>query len=155
MGATVHREKSVKLALWVLLLTPLAYAAPCPSGQAKDDAALVQAEQTWAQALEKHNIAALDCILAEEFEDADPAGAITDRSTLLQRVKERPGSPHRLSEMHTHVYGDVGTIRGLATALGVDGRPKAIVRFTDVYVYRDERWQCVAAHESEVPMERP
>jgi hypothetical protein len=27
----------------------------------------------------------------------------------------------------------------------------ARVRFTDIYVYRDQRWQAVAAHESMLP----
>jgi hypothetical protein len=30
------------------------------------------------------------------------------------------------------------------------GKTVARVRFTDVYVYRDGRWQCVAGHESMV-----
>jgi hypothetical protein len=46
------------------------------------------------------------------------------------------------------VKGDFGYIRGLATALNAQGQLVAKVRFTDVYVYRDGRWQCVAGHES-------
>jgi hypothetical protein len=32
----------------------------------------------------------------------------------------------------------------------MDGQGKIVarVRFTDVYVYREGRWQCVAGHES-------
>ena len=136
------------------LFCALAHAVPCPASQAKDEAALMQIEQTWAQALEAQNVQALDCILADEFEDANPAGALSRRAKILSAA-QKPGSHHRLSEMHARVYGDVGYIRGLATALTADGKPKVMVRFTDVYVYREGRWQCVAAHESEVPIERP
>jgi hypothetical protein len=30
----------------------------------------------------------------------------------------------------------------------------ALVRFTDIYVYRDGRWQAVAAHESMLPTQQ-
>jgi ketosteroid isomerase-like protein len=57
---------------------------------------------------------------------------------------------HELSELHAHVNGDSGYIRGLATAVDAQGKVAFRVRFTDVYVYRDGRWQCVAGHESMV-----
>lgn len=144
----------MKYAVWMVMLCPVAYAAPCPAGQ-PDQAELMKAEQDWAQALEHSDTATLACILADEFEDANPSGALSDRSTVLAHTEKNPGSPHKLSEMHARVYGDVGYVRGLATALTADGRPKAIVRFTDIYVYRDGRWQCVAGHESDLPIERP
>ena len=144
----------MRIACCIFLLCTLAYAAPCPTSQAKDEATLMQMEQAWARALEQQDVGTLDCILAAEFEDANPAGALSDRSKILAGA-QKPGSHHKLSEMHARVYGDVGYIRGLATALGADGRPKVVVRFTDVYVYRDGRWQCVAGHESQVPIERP
>jgi ketosteroid isomerase-like protein len=68
---------------------------------------------------------------------------------------------HELSEMRAQVHGDFGYIRGLATAIAVPGKDAqgkdaqgkvlAKVRFTDIYVYRDGRWQAVAAHESLLP----
>ena len=47
-----------RLCMWLLLFSPLAYAAPCPAGQAKDGSALVQNEHTWAKALEQRDFAA-------------------------------------------------------------------------------------------------
>ena len=145
----------MRIACCIFLLCALAHAARCPTSQAKDEATLMQIEQAWARALEEQDVATLDCILANDFEDASPVGTLSGRSKILTAAQKQPGNHHRLSEMHAHVYGDVGYIRGLATALTTDGKPKVIVRFTDVYVYRDGRWQCVAAHESEVPKERP
>jgi len=143
----------MRILLCIFLLCALAHAAPCPTSQAKDETTLMQMEEGWARALEQQNVGALDCILADEFEDSNPAGALSGRAKIL-RAAQRPGSHHQLSEMHARVYGDVGYIRGLATALTADGKPKAMVRFTDLYVYRNGRWQCVAAHESEVPIKR-
>jgi ketosteroid isomerase-like protein len=144
----------VKKMLWILLLCPMAHAA-CPTAQPKDKNALIQIEQTWARSLEQQDVQALDCILADEFEDAGPTGALADRHTALNRAADHKGVHHELSELHAHMYGDLGYIRGVATAVqtGVQarGRPADKIRFTDVYVYREGRWQCVAAHESSFP----
>jgi predicted GNAT superfamily acetyltransferase len=140
----------VKHTLWILLLCPLAAAAPCPADQAKDGKALIQIEQTWARALEQRDTAALGCILADEFEDAGPDGQLTARATALAKAAEHPAVHHELSDLRAQVHGDFGYIRGLATAVDAQGKIVARVRFTDVYVYREGRWQCVAGHESMV-----
>jgi ketosteroid isomerase-like protein len=126
----------------------MAYAAPCPAGQPKDGNALVQTEQVWAKALEQRDPAALGCLLAAEFEDAGPDGTLQDRDATLAKAGKHQPVHHELTEMHAQVHGDFGYIRGLATAVGAQGEVLARVRFTDIYVYRDGRWQVVAAHES-------
>jgi len=141
--------------VWVCLLAlcPMAFAGPCPVGQpqTKDATALVRNEQTWARALEQRDSASLSCLLAKEFEDAGPDGALEDRDTTLAKAAKHQPFHHELTEMHAHVHGDFGYIRGLATAVNAQGKTQARVRFTDIYVYRDGRWQAVAAHESMLP----
>lgn len=140
----------MKHLLWMLMLCPLAYAAPCPTGQAKDEAALVQMEHTWAHALEQGDTSALDCILANDFEEADSTGSLRDRSNMLTRAANPGGFHYELSELHAHVYGDFGYIRGVAVAVK-DAKPIMKTRFTDIFVYRDGRWQCVAGQETAFP----
>ena len=141
--------------LTALLLPAASWSADCPKNQPKTDSALLSLERTWADALNRHDADALACLLAEEFEDAGPDGQLSDRAaTLAKATKPRPVH-HELGEMHGHVYGDTGYVRGLARALDDQGRIVAIVRFTDIYVYRDSRWQCVAGHESIVSASQP
>jgi hypothetical protein len=134
--------------LWLLMACPCAMAAACPAGQAKGANVLAQIEKEWASALEQKDAASLGCILAEEFQDVDPKGNISDRASTLAKAVVHPPSHNELTELSPHVYGDFGYIRGLATATDAQGRVLAKVRFTDVYMYRDGRWQAVAAHES-------
>jgi ketosteroid isomerase-like protein len=141
-------ENIARYVLGILLLSSLAYAVPCPAGQAKDGSALVHAEQTWARSLEQSDTAMLGCILADEFEDAGPDGKLADRATTLAKAAEHRAVHHELSDLHPHVQGDFGYIRGQAAAVDAEGKTVAKVRFTDVYEYRDGRWQCVAGHES-------
>ncbi len=155
MTRSRKKEFGVKHALWLLvglvLFCPAFCAASCPAGQAKDEATLVQIEQTWARALEEQDVQALSCILAGEFEDSDPEGKLSDRKATLAKAVGGPSIHHELSDLHAHLYGDFGYIRGVAKAMNRQTKIIAKVRFTDVYVYRDGRWQCVAAHESSFP----
>ena len=137
----------MKHILWVLLLCPAAGAVACPTGQARDEAELVQIEKKWARALDERDTNALSCILADEFEDASPYGKLAGRNSTLAKVGTSRAVHHELSDLHARVHGDFAYIRGVADA--IDSQNKAIrVRFTDIYVYRDGRWQCVAGHES-------
>src|SRR5258708_25791070 len=90
------RPHNMKLLLYVFMLTTLSLrpllAASCPAPQPKDASALVHLEQNWAQALEGHDADAVGCILAEEFQDADPNGKLHGRAaTLAQIPHRRPG----------------------------------------------------------------
>lgn len=140
----------MKTAILLLLLCSLAHAASCPTGQAKDEATLVQIEQSWAQALERHDMPALECILAPEFEEATFTGQLIHRSEMLASAPDERDVHYELSEMTAHVYGDFGYARGAAVARG-GNTPSTKNRFTDIFVYRDGRWQCVAGHESRFP----
>lgn len=120
----------------------------CPKEQAKTEAALLELERTWAAALDRHDAATIACMLADEFEEADVDGALHTRTQALEHVTGRkPGSNH-LVDMRAHVEGNVGYVRGVAEVLDPNGTVRARVRFTDVFTYRDGRWQAILAHES-------
>jgi hypothetical protein len=172
MGCTVRQPMwFCSLVCFSLACCSLTHAASCPAGQLKTADTLAQIERAWASALEQRDTAALGCILGEEFQDADPEGAIFDRAairgeefqdadpegaifdraaTLSKAANHRPVH-HELHDLNAHVYGDFGYIRGLATAADAQGKIVARVRFTDIYIYRNQRWQAVAAHESMLP----
>jgi len=146
----------VKSVFPLLLLCSLAHGAVCPTGQLKDEAALVQIEHVWLRAVEQHDMAALGCILADEFEEADFAGSLIERSAMLASAANRGNVQPavELSDLHAHVYGDFAYARGLAVIRSDDGKHPLKSRFTDIFIYRDGRWQCVAGHESHFPENR-
>ena len=125
-----------------------AFAADCPKSQPKTEAALVQAEETWAAALSRKDADAVACLLAEEFEDADVDGSLLTRSQTLEHIPHRKPGTNHLSELRGHVEGNSGFARGLATLVDETGKVKARVRFTDVFVYREGRWQALAGQET-------
>ena len=140
----------MKIVFFFLLLCPLAHGATCPTGQLKDEAALVQIEHTWLRAVEQHDPAALGCILADEFEEADSDGSLINRSTMLANATKPRNGHGELLDLHARIYGEVAFVRGIGLT-SENGRPTGKTRFTDIFVYRDGRWQCVAGHDSRFP----
>ncbi len=132
------------------LLCSLAHGAGCPTGQEKNEATLVQVEETWARVVEHHDLPGLGCILAVEFEEAGATGQLTNRAQMLSVADSSRGAHYELSEMHAHIYGDVAYVRGVGVVRR-GGQPPVKTRFTDIFVYREGRWQCVAGHESRFP----
>ena len=134
----------------LLLLRSFAYGVPCPKNQTKDEATLVHIENTWLRAVEQHDTATLGSILAAEFEEANLAGSLISRSQMLASAENRGDVRYQLSEMHAHVYGDFAYVRGMGVA-SQSGQPPVRSRFSDIFLYREARWQCVAGHESHFP----
>jgi hypothetical protein len=125
--------------------------AECPKDQPKTEAALIQAEQTWANALNHKEVEAVGCLLANEFEDADVDGSLHSRSEALEHIPHKKPGANQLSELRAHLEGNMGFTRGMATLVDGSGKVVARVRFTDVFTYRDGRWQALAGQESLIP----
>src|SRR3981081_3489228 len=125
-----------------------ASAAALPKNQPKTEAALIHLENTWADALNRKDADTVACLLSDEFEDADVDGSLKSRAETLAHIPQRKPGTNHLSEMRAHVEGNFGYTRGLATLVDASGKVIARVRVTDVFTYRDGRWQALAGHET-------
>ena len=140
--------KILTLLAILLALASSAFAADCPRNQPKTEAALIELEQNWAAALSHKDVDSVACMVADEFEDADVDGSLHTRSQTLEHIPNRKPGVNHLSEMHAHVEGNSGFTRGLATLVDASGKVVARVRFTDVFTYRDGRWQALTGQET-------
>jgi ketosteroid isomerase-like protein len=141
-------DVKILIVLVVMLLSLPARAANCPKNQPETEAALLELEQNWAAALGRRDADAVACMVADEFDDADVDGSLHTRSQMLAHISLRkPGSNH-LTEMRAHVEGNFGFVRGLNEILDPSGKVVARVRFTDIFTYRDGRWQALAGQET-------
>jgi hypothetical protein len=138
----------MKQLLFIALVASCTATDDCPSRHEKNEAALIQMEQSWAQALERKDVKEVACILAESFEDASVDGTLHNRDETLAHIPSRRAGRNDLTEMTAHVFGRAGYVRGLNTVIDGQGNPVAKVRFTDIFVYRDGRWKAVAGHET-------
>jgi ketosteroid isomerase-like protein len=140
--------KILPLFFCLILLSLSALAAECPKNQPKTEATLIDLEKNWAAALNRKDVDGVGCMLATEFEDADVDGSLHLRQETLARIPQRKPGVNQLTELRAYVAGNLGYTRGLATLLDEAGNVKARVRFTDVFIYRDGRWQALAGQES-------
>ena len=66
--------------------------------------------------------------------------------------------PFKFDDMKVHVYGNVAVVTGRNTIKGVwediEHDISGPYRFTDVFVKRDGRWQCVASQSSRIDLKK-
>jgi ketosteroid isomerase-like protein len=96
---------------------------------------------------------------AEEFVFTDASGGLTTRKEDLageKNCRKSEGS-YVLDETLVSVYGNTAVLTSRATTSGRNKDGSAFSRknrFTDVFVWRDGRWQLVAGHSSRIPDEK-
>jgi ketosteroid isomerase-like protein len=144
--------KYARTFLWlaVIVLAPAAFAGS--PGKAEQE--LLAVEDAWTAALIKSDIPALEKLYATEYLFTDPSGAALTREQDMASTKsgEFVVKAVKLEDVKVHVYGTFATVTGInnltASDKGTD--VSGAYRFTDVFVKRDGRWQCVATQATRV-----
>lgn len=152
---------AIGIAAATLLATPAFAQSPASEHTA---AALMMVEHEWLTALNRHDVATLTRVLAQEYIDSDFQGdAITRAQYLAYFAKLASAPPRRVEQTFEDTKvrfvagGEVAIVTGLvitrapkaSTAAG-SSSPEAVShsRFTDVFVWRDARWQVVTGQET-------
>jgi ketosteroid isomerase-like protein len=132
--------------------------APATSGTPAENE-VRQVEHDWAQAYVNHDVAALENILGNEWTYCPGDGGFKTRGQALDDFRVDTMKYESVLQLNliVRVYGTTAVVTGEEVIKGSDGG-KAItvhIRFTDVLVKRDDRWQAVASHESNIPEAPP
>jgi len=116
--------------------------------QSKAEQELIQIERDWCAAIVKKDTAVLSRILADDYMSVGSGGGTSTRASELANLKAAdPLSSCVNSNFKVRVYGDAAVISGLSTQSGTrKGVPfkDRQVLWTDTYIRKDGRWQCVA-----------
>ena len=135
-----------------------------PPGSERTAAALMRVEHDWLTALNRHDVATLTRTLGREFIDSDFQGDAITRAQYLAYFKEpAPAATRQVEQTFADTKvrfvagGDVAIVTGLVitrpaaqSAAAASSTPDAVrhSRFTDVFVWRDARWQAVTGQET-------
>jgi len=118
-------------------------------------------ERSWLDAYEKHDVAAMTAIVADDFVITFPDGSQQTKPQILRMIG-RPVVPEqamkfRTEDVKTRVYGDTVILSGrVITESTRDGKLVTEQQtYTDTYVRRDGKWQVVASHLSNVAPPKP
>jgi ketosteroid isomerase-like protein len=118
---------------------------------------VLKVENDWNQALVKRDTASLQQFYADEYLYTDPDGLVWDKAKDLANLTSGSAarlSAYKLDDTRVRMYGDVAVVTGRNTIKGVFERVYSDVsgayRFTDVFVKRNGRWQCIASQASRI-----
>lgn len=119
-------------------------------------------ERDWSEAFRRHDVKAIDRIVADDFAGIDSRGVSSDKAAeLAEAAAPAPGAPppdfevleETFSDMRVRVYGNTAVLTSTndmkARFRGKDINPK--YRRTTVWVRRNGRWQVVAFHATRLP----
>ncbi len=138
-------------------LAPLAASAQTASPQASaavtaspDTAALEKLNSEWLTAYKTHDGAALDRILADDFEAIYPGGRVLKKADLIKTATNpaRTISDIGWDDLKILVFGDVAVVRARSRIVGktAEGDFSSRNDYADVYVRRAGAWRAVSAH---------
>ena len=90
---------------------------------------------------------------ADEFIFTNARGEITTRQQDLAGEKDchKFEGIYDLDETQVRLYGNAAVVTARVTVTGKKDGNVRRSRFTDVFVWRDGRWQIVAGHSSHIP----
>jgi hypothetical protein len=122
---------------------------------------LMQLERDIGRANVERDAAFFERVEADEFIFTDSGGGITLKQEDVASVKA-PANPdskllsYEVDDMKVMLYDDAAVVTGRVTQKGVSKGQEwtGQSRFTDVFVWRDKRWQIVAGHSSRIPAPR-
>ena len=132
--------------------------------QLQTEQGLMALERAIGDANVRRDKAFFERIEAEEFIFTDAGGGITTKQEDVASLDTppAPNAPRLISyvpdEMRVYLYDKTAVVFGRVTTTyrnkeGKEGSSQS--RFTDVFVWRDGRWQLVAGHSSRIPPKQP
>ena len=149
--------KLIAIAVSVVVLTFAVVAWAQTPAQPKSGSAeqeLLKLEQDWTNAEVKADLAFLDRILADDWLFTDPDGVVWTKAKSLAVLKsgEDVVSSMVPDDMKVRIYGDAAVVTGRATTKETfKGKDiSGLHRWTDTWIKKAGRWQCVATHASAI-----
>jgi ketosteroid isomerase-like protein len=142
-------------AISVILALCSAVGAGAQSAPVRSDQdILIQLEHDWDAAFHRHDAAFIDRILADEFIVTYDNGVRADRTLELELAKSLNENieSSTMDEFIVKEFGNTAVVWFTLHLVGpVNGeRVQNDYRFTDVFVLRDGRWQCVSSQSTRI-----
>jgi hypothetical protein len=132
---------------------PAAAASQRPS-DAESEAYMRKAEADWADLTVKNNPGLTERILADDYVGVNSDTVVRDKAKMIEGANEKP-SPTFVSSKLDYVnyrhFGDTVIAQGAESLQRKDGGPDLSLIWTDVWMWRDGKWQIVASQDSVLP----
>ena len=137
------------LALQLTLAATRPSAGAATPEEVKAKLELEELEKRWLAAA--NDAEALKVILAEDFVLVSPAGLIGKEQRIAQVKQHRAAARNesrRFDDLRIRIYGGVAVVNGTMVGTDLSHSTTDKTAFTDVFTYRDERWQAVNSQQT-------
>ena len=143
-----------KLLILIMLLAPLV-------GFAQSEESLKEAELNRFKVMVAKDIPGLQAVLHKDLVYFHSSGVQDNKESYIASIASGKSSYVTITpeELQHRVYGKTGVNTGIVSILqqAADGAQTTIrLRFTDVFVYADKRWQMVSWQSTKlIPAQKP
>jgi hypothetical protein len=152
-------NRMMVIVLLIVAAGSVAFSQNKPKADAEERTkqALMQLERDIGKANVDSDYEFFDRVEAEEFIFTDAGGGVANKKQDLEGLKQPPNPDVKLTaydvdDMNVRLYDKTAVVTGRVTTKRlVKGQPMTSQsRFTDVFVWREGRWQLVAGHSSRI-----
>ncbi len=143
-----------KLLILIMLLAPLV-------GFAQSEESLKEAELNRFKVMVAKDVPGLQAVLHKDLVYFHSSGVQDNKESYIASIASGKSSYVTITpeELQHRVYGKTGVNTGIVSILqqAADGAQTTIrLRFTDVFVYADKRWQMVSWQSTKlIPAQKP
>ena len=144
----------MRLTLSLIFIALLAGPAGLSAGQPvkSDQEVLIELERRWNAAVYENDVKFVASILADEFTATYEDGSRGDKAkelAVIAAFNQKVESAVQ-NDFTIKVFGDTAVVWFTLRLVGFkEGqRAEVTLRYTDVWIVRDGRWQCVSAHST-------
>jgi ketosteroid isomerase-like protein len=124
-----------------------------------DQQTLIKLEQGWNDAFYRKDLAFIENLLADEFVATYDDGSRGDKTKELALARDFNQQIESAvqDDFMVKVYRDTAVVWFTLNVVGIKQgqRAELTLRYTDVWIYRDGRWQCVSTQSTRVSPPKP
>ncbi len=125
--------------------------AVSPAKKSTPEATIREIEEKWEASVKNHDSSIAQAYVADDYHGVSSKGKILSKANLLSELKKDTDAytSTKAGKIDVHVFGgQFAVATGISTEAGKskDGTDfKRNFRWTDVWVLRQDKWQCVAS----------
>lgn len=113
------------------------------------DSFFISLENHWLQALRQYDAIYLNKLLSPDFLDISYKGEVKTKKDILSRsVYDNNNMEEKLTDIKARQYKNTAIVTGTNTIVIKNINQKILIRFTDVFVKKENEWHAVSAQET-------
>ena len=144
----IDMKRLISRVVRIAVLASLVLPASAAAQQSKVEQELLQIERDWCTADLKVDKAMMGRILADDASLIGRNGQLETKAQAIAAMDQGVTTTCELDMMKVRVYGDAAVVTGRSTVKGKLFNGQSM--WTDTFIRKDGRWQCVASQSSEI-----